>query len=256
MTTADKVKEFSTGVGFPNGLATDPDGNLLLVDTSPQRIRTIFDSNDRQLVMWDVGAESEVWRRPGGPVLGLDPFSPGGTLVALGMSRSILLLDARTGKVRKEIALPHDAAMQVSFSPDGEKLVYARGGASAVVDRRTGEIVRIHDSCFIGFSESGKLLLGTRTRFPKAIVRDVGSGQTTAFPGSWQVWPLAAPDSRRFVVTGEFGTAVFRLGALDDPFLLGGRGSHPLGWSHDGTRIVTYHSDRSVRIWDAATSEQ
>jgi Tol biopolymer transport system component len=79
------------------------------------------------------------------------------------------------------------------------------------------------------------------------------TGETIGFPGTLYVAPAAAPDGRRFLVADEAGVAVMRLGALEDPFLLSGTGSAPLGWSHDGTRIVTFEKNYRVKIWDGAT---
>jgi WD40 repeat protein/tetratricopeptide (TPR) repeat protein len=112
----------------------------------------------------------------------------------------------------------------VSFSPDGQRLVFTLGGNVAQVwDAATGkEISRplSHGDRIghVAFSPEGRTVL-TASEDGKARVWDAATGQ-----------PIS-------------------------PLLVHGGGVQYAAYSPDGRRVVTASTDRTARVWDAATGE-
>jgi WD40 repeat protein len=162
-------------------------------------------------------------------------FSPDGTLLAAreDTSTSVHLLDAKTGKALRKIALPQTNPRTLFgllvFAPDGKTVATSEGNVVHLVDLDKGQVVRSfrhQQTVFAGaFSPDGKLLAvdGYESEGPKYFTRlwDIASGK----------------EVRRFV---------------------GGRGGlRSLAFSPDGKTLAGGgDSDGRFRLWDVTTGKE
>ena len=96
---------------------TLPDGTLELVDAGAHAPGTSDDGGGRVILMRDPSTGKERWHRHGAFSLG-GVFSPDGALAAVGPwnQHAILLLEARTGKLRRTLEVPDATALLTSRS--------------------------------------------------------------------------------------------------------------------------------------------
>jgi WD40 repeat protein len=190
-------------------VAFSPDGKRLAAGTGVRE-------TPGDVIVWDLADRKVLWRArfPGGARS--VAFAPDGKTLAVAFSRpEVRLLDAGSGKLRKELEGHDEAVYVVAFSPDGNTL--ATAGADRIIrlwDPKAGleRATRVghEDAIFsLAFSPDGKSLLsasGDRT----ARLWDLTSRkEEQAFTPKGSIARSVAfsPDGRWFAV-GDWGAWV------------------------------------------------
>jgi WD40 repeat protein len=163
--------------------------------------------------------------------------SPDGTRLVTGDDRRARVWDPITGE--QSACIKHfNTVSDMAFSPDGTRLaVTSLGSFAKVYDPVTGQQVasldhHSHQVFGVAFSPDGKQL-ATASDVGTAWVWDLATGRRTRVPRH-------APVSRR----------ILWLLGWSPPIVLG------IAFSPYGTRLVTYCSDGSTRVWDPTTGEE
>jgi WD40 repeat protein len=151
--------------------------------------------------------------------------SPDGKVLAVAISdlgrgaqNRVVLLDATSGDRLAALPVQRKGAAVLAFSPEGRFLAVGFGGAVQVWDVKTRELVRTFRGfervvSSLAFSPDGKLL---------------ASGTQDG-----QVWVWATDTGRPLQLIE-----------------VGGRGVRSLGFSRDGTRLVTLANAVPVSLWN------
>ncbi len=233
--TAVTVQLWDAGTGQRLGLplthAGDPSGAWL----SPNG-RGLVTSEDRAARTWNARNGEPVGPPPRSYWVDCVAFSPGGRLIATGSGNTEIpgvgearFWDARTGKRVGPVMRTLGAVVDISFSPDGARLLTASADAS--IEARSAQ------------------------------VWEVGSGRPAAPPLPHADGVASArfsPDGRWVVTASEDHTARVwdaRTSRPITPPLWHERQVLSAVFSHDGRRVLTTCEDGAARIWDAATGE-
>lgn len=257
-----RVWDAETGAGLR--LLTGHGDSITTCAWSPDGSQAVSASSDGTLRMWDVGDDAET---------GSDEA----------VASSIDLVRVYDQESAEEYFVEPDSSQYVeacAWSPDGMRIASAYGdGALRVFDAIGGQRQRV--------------LVGHRSEvFACAWSPDGERLASVGLDERVRIWSANDGESDRDLQLGEFhscawspdGTRVL-VGSMSDhlaiwwvawPFGHPGRvtefGSdlHPIvaeldghdswvsdcGWSPDGTRVVSAGSERTIRVWDAATGRQ
>jgi WD40 repeat protein len=231
---------------------------------SPDRKKIAAGNGDRTVKVWDTVTNTvQSLEGAGASICGV-AFSPVGTTVAAATTEGVRVWDVKTGRMIHEFRDHADCANTLAFSPDGTLL--ASGG-----DDKT---VRIRDLT------RSKL---SRTLVQPDIVGDVAfssDGQRVASDGSdnfIRIWNVADgglihsldhggraggvalnKDGTHLAAGGPSGIVVWdahkgqKLLVLDDS----ASRADELEFSPDGQRIASAMSNKTIKVWDAATGRE
>jgi WD40 repeat protein len=223
--TSNEILVDLEGGGEP---ALSPDGRLL-----------VYSGNYGYLYTWDLVA--------GGPVAALlasarhPVFSPDGKLIAgvIGWysrhsQESVRVWDATSGVIVNALGGPDNAITDLSFSPDGRRIVAAAGGSAWVWDTRPGQPVT-NTQLYPGEID-GNLTLYVHT--------------VTAAALSPNGWTLA-------VGTSENTINLYSLGNQSPTSLLSGHSAaiEQLAFSPNGRFLLSLDADGAVLLWNVSTGE-
>lgn len=151
-------------------------------------------------------------------------FSPDGSRLAVWVTRgAIQFLDSKTGSVVWTIDLSGDFVYAMDYSPDGSQLAVATASELMVWDIRS------------------------RSKLP--CVNSVRGAVAVAYSLNGQY--LVSAERDRVVRLRKAET-----GNLIREFVVGAYQVNSVAFSPDGKRIVTGGADRSVRVWDTASSRE
>jgi eukaryotic-like serine/threonine-protein kinase len=153
-------------------------------------------------------------------------FGPDGTwLATAGDNFPLRIWDVATARVRKEIPLPFQSVPYLAVSPDGARIVATGydGGKNRlvlnVIDVATGKTEFSGAGCAFAFSPDGKWLAGWEVDDTSVVLWDTQTFQPSV------PWP-----GHRARITA-------------------------VTFSPDGRRLASVSTDRTVRVWRAATGE-
>lgn len=199
-------------------------------------------------------------------IYGLD-WSPDGTMIAVGRSMSVEILDGETRSIIMTLRGTDGAVVSVDWSPDGTKLV---AGISAsytgapVWDFHTGQIIAREppgpSSSWVKWNPDS--IRVTSSGFDNSIaIWDGTTGQSLGYApvgGGMVNW---SPDGNKLVTNGDnietnwasvgdiiTGTATMKLVGHSSWLT-------DVEWSPDGSKIATGSNDETARIWDAETGK-
>jgi serine/threonine protein kinase/WD40 repeat protein len=174
------------------------------------------------------------------------------------------------GNLRRVLPLK-DQLWNLFVSPRGDRVVYPSPGGDRLIDTLTGKEIKRwprgkQDSQFSGFSTDGKLVLfraDPKEPTPE-IVRsaDTGAELKGLEPQKASWFRGYYPDGRKMTTwTGEPDGRYVRCFAVDGGREIGKVNIRTLGakrWklSPDGKRILIFHDDRNVRVWDFTTGKE
>jgi WD40 repeat protein len=154
-------------------------------------------------------------------------FAPDGKILAVATHTKVVLLDAATGNLLRELAPAVGYVGALGFSADGQTF-FAGGGEGPMTTVRAWQV------------GSGKLLRTTRH-----------DGQPCC---------LAFGPEGRVVASSHFGHRIDLWDATSGKPVRAPAGHDAvirhLAWSADGKTVTTVAPDREVRLWDAATGKQ
>lgn len=234
-------------VGSATASAVSPDGSVVAVSPGHDRV---------ELMSPQTGRLVTVLRGPFGQAYELR-FSPDGTMLAAGGSRSVVVWDVATKRVTHRLA----SADTVAFSPDSSTLAAGSGNSGVTLyDLRTGD---------------ERLALTTRAGIDSVDYGRNGNLVAAGLDGSATVWalPQTLPVSRlggqsgdyvaRFAPNGKLLAVGDSTGAVvlwdvaarkrvGTPLSGHSGGVVGLAWSRDGKTLVTAGGDGKLRLWDVS----
>jgi RNA polymerase sigma factor (sigma-70 family) len=200
-------------------------------------------------------------------------FSPDGTLLAAQEHASLHLLDARTGKALRKIALPQANPRSMFgllvFAPDSKTVATSEGKVVHLVDLDTAQVVRSfhhQQTVFAGaFSPDGKLLAvdGYESEGPKYFSRlwDVAGGKEVRrfVGGRGGLRTLAfSPDGKTLAGGGDTNgrLRLWDVATGKERHALPADGPHirSVAFAPDGQTVAA--AGRSIRLYDPATGRE
>jgi RNA polymerase sigma factor (sigma-70 family) len=254
--TGGTVKEWTIPHGAIQALAFSPDGASLATG-----------AEDGTLQLWDAHSAKERWLAGFGKEgrVNAIAFAADGKALGVAAGRSVRLLDAASGKERRQWEDFPFPVLGVTFDAAGKTLA-AVGSMSSVVqlyDLATGKAREDPSSHTAGlralqFSPDGKALTslgGDRWAFRWDLVTQRGEKLAAGTPG--RVWGRAlSPDGRLLAVADglEGRVCLWDLAGGKEVAVLGKMGQvvNHLAFSPDGRKLALSVTSSSVRLWDVA----
>ena len=244
------------------------------VTPTPDGTQVLAASNNYRFILWDVATGKSPWNAAKGETARVT-FSTDGKQVLICGEKVARLLDAQTGKERRQVRLSSGELSSAAFSMDGKQLATAdRNGTIRLWNAETGSeglnfcmlsLYRFSPVARVAFSPCGMRAF-TMSR-SSACLWDAATGKRLwerredfSFDDYSRGRACFSPDGKT-ILTGDgtgklllWNAATGREHGL--PIFAGHSGMILHGaFSSDGARIVTHGSDRTVRTWDAKTGK-
>lgn len=192
--------------------------------------------------------------------------SDSGNRTGKGHSGGVLLLEAESGKILREMLTPGDSPYRVVFSSDGRWLAGGGGDRIHVWDLSRGEEVaadaQSHSGSIGQVAASAQGVIATASDDHTVRIWDAATGKPRR-KLQHDMWVRAialSPDGRLLVSSSlddtvrlwelETGKEIYRLPGHGK---MGGR--RLVGFTPDGKRFLSWGDDFYLRIWDVATGK-
>lgn len=250
-----------------------PDG-VLGVAFTPDGKTVASVGRDFALHLWPHAGKEVRTIRPEGainytaqPILA-SAISPNGDLLAFSNeSKSVYVLNRRTGNMVAELTGHEDVIAGLSFSPDGKTLATASYDTTVrlwnVATWKVRHELKGHTGWVMGvaFSPDGKTIAtGSYDKSVRLWTAETGDPKATWKEHSAGVRSVAfSPDGTRLVSGGS--DRLVRIwdvaGGKVLVSLKGHKGAvRAVAFAPDGQTVATGSEDRTVRLWDAATGSE
>lgn len=265
--SGDQIAALAGHTWYPWCLAFAPDGAILYSAGWDGVIRR-----------WDMKTHEQLGLPEGVQATGVAGISPNGQRIAYeDDSGRVRMIDVRSGKELRILALPATQYSQLVFSPDGRQL--AGGGTSgdrvhiALWDPENGDLIQRwdwpkgrdphSDVESLRFSPNGQYLAAAVFRQSMVYWWDVQTRKQVANQKHEEIYGLSiSPDGKTLATVGWDSTLRLwdiHLGKLASETHIGEAGGaedlrmYSVGYSPRGNILATQHMNGDVRLWDAAT---
>jgi dipeptidyl aminopeptidase/acylaminoacyl peptidase len=220
--------------------------------------------------IWDISNEKEpLTLRGHGDGVFCAAFSPDGRrLVTTSADRNARIRDASTGQELAVLSGHTHLIRSAAFSPDGRRLVTASAdGTCRLWDATTGKPIFTFAEhkrwvMSVAFSPDGQRIASAgQDDLARVWDATTGKEQLTIEAGGW-VWSVVfSPDGQRILTGNEDPDKTAKIwDATTGRELLALKGHRAFvmsaAFSPDGRRIATASSDRTAKVWEAASPEQ
>ncbi len=228
---------------------------------SPDGERIVTGSHDRSARVWSTRSGETLLVLNGhvNTVLSASFSSDGEQILTGGFDNQLRLWDARIGQPLARWSSSAGGVRRCGFSPDEQWILVAGQLSAALIDARTGEVVR----GFAGHSQHlndaaygpDGLHVATASRDQTARLYDARTGALVhALEGHRGfVWGVAfSPDGMRLLTTGADGMArIWSVGTGACELVIQSTGELRKGsFSPDGRRVVIGCLDGRARVWN------
>lgn len=156
-------------------------------------------------------------------------FSPDGQTIAVSGDRSILLVDAKTGKQKASLENDQSPIWQLVFSPDGQFLTSSGGGNSK------------HYSTLVYDVTVADLAYGSDQRL--AVNQTIPSRFTAPFSPDGRFIAAAGNNRMVEIIDAQTGQLVSCLKGHTNPITAA-------SWSSNGSTLFTHERGGLIRAWD------
>lgn len=231
---------------------------------SPDGKRIVTASFDTTARIWDAESGRTLIILTSDRELNFAAYSPDGRRIVTGSDANVgEVWDAGTGSQLVRLVGHTDYVVAGSFSPDGRFILTgSQDGTARLWNAATGQLLKTFDPRAgvigtVAFSSDGALML---TGSSDAVTRvwDTSTGNLIASLAGHSnlVSSVQISPGSEGILTASWDKTV-RLRSVDARPLLAFRGQGgfvpAIGFSPDGTRVVTGLENGTVRVWDAAT---
>ena len=232
--------------------------------------KLITGDNDGRVFIWEIGMNHELRGHDDRVRAAL--FSPDeSTLVTAGFDKQLIIRDAKTFTVERQVATEHqNAILNAAYSPNGETFATVDAGGMLILwDTATWTARHVLTSTVqdqlvgLAFSPDSKLV-ATGAFNGIVDVRNVATGESVVEPfpahsNGWAMSLLFSPDGQRLYSGSSdqtiriWDTATYT--AIGEPLRGHTNRVNDLTLSPDGKTLVSADSDETIRTWDAVTGE-